>query len=165
MNTTPDGCTAACAEQHTYRLDTCALAGTEIDEGAVDPSWSVHCPKCQALPGQPCRRANGTVAVVQHDRRWQLFDAADDQGARWTEKPAAGYCPHCGRGDAGPTADEYDQQRQQTEAAKRSAIRLQTRIDAVREWARCNLEGDQLTALLSRLRGDQPTLDLPERRP
>lgn len=37
---------------------------------------------------------------------------ANFEGTRWTRKqPTAGYCPHCGRGDAGPTADEYEQLR------------------------------------------------------
>lgn len=51
---------------------------------------------------------------------------ANDEGCRWIEKPLAGYCPHCGRGDAGPTADEYEQQRQRAERAEAEATRLST---------------------------------------
>lgn len=48
--------------------------------------------------------------------------------------PAAGYCPHCGRGDAGPTADEYEQARQRARqdaaASRESERQLQQQIDA-----------------------------------
>lgn len=59
---------------------------------------------------------------------------ADFEGSRWTKKhAAAGYCPHCGRGDAGPTADEHEQLRQrarQNAAASRESERqLQQQID------------------------------------
>ncbi|MFJ3923046.1 hypothetical protein [Streptomyces sp. NPDC090022] len=33
----------------------------------------------------------------------------------------SGYCPHCGRGDAGPTADDYEQLRQRAERAEAEA--------------------------------------------
>ena len=31
---------------------------------------------------------------------------------------ARGYCPHCGRGDAAPTADDFEQQRKRAEVAE-----------------------------------------------
>ncbi|MFF5445449.1 hypothetical protein [Streptomyces sp. NPDC012888] len=43
---------------------------------------------------------------------------ATHDDTRWVEKPAAGYCPHCGRGDVAPTADAYEQQRQRAEQAE-----------------------------------------------
>lgn len=54
---------------------------------------------------------------------------ANDEGCRWIERPLAGYCPHCGRGDAGPTAEQY-------EASQRRAIRIQTILDDTRDRVR-----------------------------
>lgn len=54
---------------------------------------------------------------------------ANEYDTRWIAKAAAGYCPHCGRGDAGPTADQYEQ-------ARRRAIRIQTLLDEQRDRAR-----------------------------
>lgn len=34
------------------------------------------------------------------------------------DQAPAGYCPHCGRGDAGPTADQYEQQRKRADTAE-----------------------------------------------
>ncbi|MBT2467814.1 hypothetical protein J7E97_07995 [Streptomyces sp. ISL-66] len=39
---------------------------------------------------------------------------------------AAGYCPHCGRGDVAPTADEYEQQRQRAANAEADLHRVRT---------------------------------------
>ncbi|MCY0928344.1 hypothetical protein OTB20_19505 [Streptomyces sp. H27-H1] len=39
---------------------------------------------------------------------------------------ATGYCPHCGRGDAGPTADQYD-------ASQRRTVRIQRLLDDTRD--------------------------------
>jgi len=50
--------------------------------------------------------------------------------------PDAGYCPDCGRGDAGPTADEYEQQRRRAETAERRTIRIQTLLDEQRDRVR-----------------------------
>lgn len=44
-------------------------------------------------------------------------------------EPAAGYCPHCGRGDVAPTADEYEE-------ARRRAVRIQTLLDDTRHRIR-----------------------------
>ena len=62
---------------------------------------------------------------------------------------AAGYCPHCGRGDCAPTADEY-------EASQRRAIRIQTLLDEHRDQARKNAADhdrvlDQLLAEADRI--------------
>jgi hypothetical protein len=62
---------------------------------------------------------------------------------------ASGYCPHCGRGDCAPTADEYEQ-------ARRRAVTLVERADAARAWARQHLTPEQQAGLLAALRGDQP---------
>ncbi|MCX5584249.1 hypothetical protein [Streptomyces erythrochromogenes] len=35
-----------------------------------------------------------------------------------TPQPAAGYCPHCGSGDAGPTPEAYEEMRQRAEKAE-----------------------------------------------
>ncbi|MFB8393690.1 hypothetical protein [Streptomyces yangpuensis] len=61
--------------------------------------------------------------------------------------PAAGYCPHCGSGDAGPTPEAY-------ETARQRAVRFQARTDNARDWARHNLDGQQQAGLLGVLRGD-----------
>jgi hypothetical protein len=54
----------------------------------------------------------------------------------------AGYCPHCGRGDVAPTADELD-------TAQRRAVRLVERIGDARVWARSNLDAEQQGELLA----------------
>ncbi|MFD9444975.1 hypothetical protein [Streptomyces sp. NPDC060001] len=43
-----------------------------------------------------------------------------------------GYCPHCGRGDCAPTADEYEQQRQRAERVRKAAA----------QWRIAASEGD-----------------------
>lgn len=98
-----------------------------ILRGIVDAD---HWTECVLRPGHQGSHANG-------------------EGARWIETPAAGYCPHCGRGDAGPTADQY-------EASRRRAVALVERLDAARDWARRNLTPEQQAGLLGVLRGDQP---------
>ncbi|MEV6580223.1 hypothetical protein AB0M92_18895 [Streptomyces sp. NPDC051582] len=48
---------------------------------------------------------------------------------------ANGYCPDCGRGDAGPTADQYEQQRQRADAAEASLAALKRAHVAMAEQA------------------------------
>lgn len=65
----------------------------------------------------------------------ELQEAARAKGLRLeflveeAPAPAAGYCPHCGRGDAGPTADEYA-------ASQRRAVRIQQILDDTRDRVR-----------------------------
>lgn len=42
--------------------------------------------------------------------------------------PAAGYCPHCGRGDTGPTADQYEQQRKRAEKVEAALARIRDAV-------------------------------------
>jgi hypothetical protein len=59
---------------------------------------------------------------------------------------AAGYCPHCGSGDAGPSPDEY-------EALRRRAIGHVEIIGDVRDWACKHLtveQQEQLRDVISR---------------
>lgn len=49
---------------------------------------------------------------------------ANEYDTRWIEKPADGYCPHCGLGDAGPTADAYEELRQRAEQAEAAVARV-----------------------------------------
>lgn len=58
--------------------------------------------------------------------------------------PDAGYCPHCGRGDAGPSADEYEELQQRVE-------RFRAFIAAGREQGARGITWDVLEQLL-----DQP---------
>jgi hypothetical protein len=46
---------------------------------------------------------------------------------------ADGYCPHCGRGDAGPSPDAYEEMRQQAAQAKAA-------LTEARSWARHGYE-------------------------
>lgn len=75
---------------------------------------------------------------------------ANEYDVRWIDTSEAGYCPHCGRGDAGPTADQY-------EASQRRAARFADRISGARAWARRNLTDDQQAGLFSALLGDLPS--------
>ncbi|MCY0959949.1 hypothetical protein [Streptomyces sp. H27-H5] len=71
---------------------------------------------------------------------------------------ATGYCPHCGRGDAGPTADEY-------ETLRRRAIGHVEIIGDVRDWARKHLtpeQQDHLRDVLSRGRKADEATDRTE---
>ncbi|MFD0035571.1 hypothetical protein ACFVJK_46860 [Streptomyces sp. NPDC127172] len=68
-------CGTACTEQHTYRLNECALSCASIDGGCADPSWTVPCPRCDVPANAPCRRANGTASGVSCTRRWTRYDA------------------------------------------------------------------------------------------
>ncbi|MFD5676145.1 hypothetical protein [Streptomyces sp. NPDC127040] len=77
-----------------------------------------------------------------------------------------GHCPHCGRGDAGPSPEAYEEMRQRAEKAGarseksyRHAATFQTRLGDAREWARRNLPADQAERLYAVLRGDLPTRD------
>lgn len=88
---------------------------------------------------------------------------ANHEGARWVEKPAAGYCPHCGRGDAGPTADQYEQlrkrARQDAVASRESERQLQQQIDAQAK------ELDRLQAMERHARGARPLRNIQGRCP
>jgi hypothetical protein len=42
---------------------------------------------------------------------------------------ARGYCPHCGRGDAGITTDQWEQQRQRTDQAETAIARVRRLAD------------------------------------
>lgn len=58
---------------------------------------------------------------------------ANECDTRWIVKADAGYCPHCGRGDAGPTAEAYEEMRQRARkdaaASRESERQLQQQID------------------------------------
>jgi hypothetical protein len=47
----------------------------------------------------------------------EMLVSAQDQLAALCQV-ACGYCPHCGRGDAAPTVDDWEQQRQRAEQAE-----------------------------------------------
>ncbi len=53
--------------------------------------------------------------------------------------PTTGYCPHCGRGDAGPTADAYEAMRQRAEKAEREFAKARLVIDQVRGLSRLTI--------------------------
>lgn len=60
-----------------------------------------------------------TVDSITSDQLDQLYDqlAALRQVAR-------GYCPHCGRGDAAPTATDWEQQKQRADQAEATTARV-----------------------------------------
>ncbi|KOU17044.1 hypothetical protein [Streptomyces sp. WM6349] len=109
------------------------------DNGVPDPTWQRNIDA--GYPGEGWERFDYT-----EESYWRrpLAEAAEPVV---DEEPAAGYCPHCGSGDAGPTPEAY-------ETARQRAVLLQTRIDNARDWARRNLDGEQQAGLLGVLRGD-----------
>ncbi|MCX5407479.1 hypothetical protein OHA37_26900 [Streptomyces sp. NBC_00335] len=86
-------------------------------------------PQLTAAIGYPvrCPHCETTVPPTHWTKHLQRHHP--DVGAF----PAAGYCPHCGRGDAGPTADEYEalrkRARQDAAASRESERQLQQQID------------------------------------
>ncbi|MER6488774.1 hypothetical protein ABT264_35160 [Streptomyces virginiae] len=111
------------------------------DNGVPDPTWQRNIDA--GYPGEGWERFDYT-----EESYWRrpLAEAAEPVV---DEEPAAGYCPHCGSGDAGPTPEAY-------ETARQRAVLLQTRIDNARDWARRNLTDQQHAGLLGVLRGDEP---------
>lgn len=122
-----------------------------------NPSTRQPCPECvqKGLPPRPARAIADAFNVPLHliDTRQPAehcgatlpaFERApvtecvlrpghqgshaNHDGARWIETSAAGYCPHCGRGDAGPTADQYEQQRQRAEKAEAALARIRDAV-------------------------------------
>lgn len=80
--------------------------------GAQFPAWEDQPPtECVLRPGHQGSHAN-------------------EYDTRWIEKPAAGYCPHCGRGDAGPTADQYEQLRTAHRHEEELSADLRRRLQA-----------------------------------
>jgi hypothetical protein len=50
-----------------------------------------------------------------------------------TPQPAAGYCPHCGSGDAGPTPEAYEEMRQRAEQAEADLAESRGQVGRVRK--------------------------------
>ncbi|MFG2412316.1 hypothetical protein [Streptomyces goshikiensis] len=75
-----------------------------------DQPFCAHCANCQCTQN-PCVRTGVNDPAVSAE--------------------AAGYCPDCGRGDAGPTADEYEQQRQRAEQAEDRLKQMRKACDAM----------------------------------
>lgn len=73
----PDACGAACSEQHTYRLNECALACKEIGGGVADRSWTVPCSLCGTKIGFPCYDSKGRASGISHGKRWDAYDRAE----------------------------------------------------------------------------------------
>lgn len=73
-------CGPACTEQHTYRLDGCALCCVEMHGSVAQPAWAVPCPdrRCQAPADRPCVRSGGSPAGVCHEARFAALDRARD---------------------------------------------------------------------------------------
>ncbi|MFF5778133.1 hypothetical protein ACFY7Y_14430 [Streptomyces virginiae] len=86
--------------------------------------------------------------------------AATDQSAA---DPAAGYCPHCGRGDAGPTAEGYEELRQR--AARDAAAGRESERILQRQIDRQAAELDRLQAMERHARGARPLRDIQGRCP
>ncbi|MFE9432377.1 hypothetical protein ACFYNA_15465 [Streptomyces sp. NPDC006640] len=83
------------------------------------------------------------AAYASFDERWPRLV---NSGPAATEATQHGYCPACGRGDCAPTADQYEQQRVQTEEWRRKAVsraltisRLRGTIDALIDLADDNV--------------------------
>ncbi|MER6778441.1 MULTISPECIES: hypothetical protein [unclassified Streptomyces] len=66
--------------------------------------------------------------------------------------PDAGYCPDCGRGDAGPTAEQYEQQRQRADtAASRLAALKRAHVALAEQAGREQAALGRIRAVLDRL--------------
>lgn len=72
---------------------------------------------------------------------------------------ARGYCPACGRGDAAPTVQDWEQQKQRGDEAETRLAHLQATSEAAgRLLTRTTDERDQLRAAITRVRQlHQPT--------
>ncbi|MFF8840528.1 hypothetical protein [Streptomyces sp. NPDC015130] len=66
----PAQCGTTCTEQHTYRLDECALCTANLHGGYASPAWTVPCPRCCTLADRPCLRRDGAAASVDCQERW-----------------------------------------------------------------------------------------------
>ncbi|MEU3283364.1 hypothetical protein, partial [Streptomyces antibioticus] len=65
---------------------------------------------------------------------------------------ARGYCPACGRGDASPTVEDWEQQKQRADEAESRLAHLQQSSEAAgRLLTRTNDERNQLRAALARV--------------
>jgi hypothetical protein len=67
-----------------------------------------------------------TEPTTDPELRRQLADAISALGKAETElaalrKVARGYCPACGRGDAAPTVEDWERERQRAEQAEQEA--------------------------------------------
>lgn len=123
----------ACVHCDNTRLDPNDLGDWDPTVGRIVPGSQAPCPECvgrdacldnpllTAAIGLPirCPHCETTVPPTHWTKHLQRHHPEAD----------AGYCPHCGRGDAGPTADEYEQ-------ARRNAVRIQTLLDETRDRAR-----------------------------
>lgn len=76
-----------------------------------------------------------------------------DQADQPISKPGVGYCPHCGRGDAGPTAEAYEELRQRAEQLE-DLLRIahDTSNTSEAERARAAQRADQAEARLAQMR-------------
>lgn len=109
-------------------------------------------------------------------RVWNAEDAstawerkADEQQAR-AEKAEAeldalktvttGYCPHCGRGDCSPTADQWLEQRQRADRAEAAIARVRAECDRIESAVNDNpTNGDLAGGFLACLRHIRAALD------
>jgi septal ring factor EnvC (AmiA/AmiB activator) len=67
---------------------------------------------------------------------------------------ARGYCPDCGRGDAAPTVEDWEQQKQRADQAEGRLAHLQASSEAVgRFLTRTVDERDRLRAVLAEILG------------
>jgi hypothetical protein len=95
------------------------------------------------------------------DLKRELADRDEQLAALRTV--ARGYCPHCGRGDAGPTAEQWEQMRRERDGINRMYLTAMgdlgiaiNRLDHIRDaatWIRRNYPGlthvnDRLAAAL-----------------
>ena len=58
---------------------------------------------------------------------------ADHEENRWTRRQSAGYCPHCGRGDAGPSPEAYEEMRQRAEQLEVDLAESRGQVERVRK--------------------------------
>lgn len=102
-----------------------------------------------ALSGNdiPSKHHYGEADFVLAELRSEL-DALDALRA-----VARGYCPDCGRGDAAPTVEDWEQQRQRAEDAEGRLAHLQATSEAAGILlTRTTDERDQLRAATARVR-------------
>ncbi|MFD9256958.1 hypothetical protein [Streptomyces sp. NPDC059538] len=81
-------------------------------------------------------RALILTATRVHQELDGLLDAAWNTAPE--QQPADGYCPHCGRGDAGPSPEAYEELRQRAEQAEAATERVRAFLDQDQDGLCCS---------------------------
>lgn len=160
------GCARDCTEQHTYTPGRCALA--VVPDTPPRPLIASVEPMPDGMPGIVVR-ARPTASTITDTQLDQLYAENDRLAAELADydqrvqrldaelaalrQVARGYCHACGRGDAAPSVDDWEQQKQRADEAE-GQLRL---ADAMRQQnldaaAAAIQRAEQAEAALARVR-------------